>query len=233
MKISIVFPIHNEYENLYSLIEDWDSKLKLISNLNYEFVLVEDGSTDGTKELINKLEKNYPIKNLSENIKRGYTKAVLDGIDGSTGDYILCTDSDNQIKVDSLIDNIDNLPSIKNFLIGYRNPRKDPLNRIIYSKLFKILHDVLFNSKLKDPSCPFVIGRKDDFKLLSRKCLIQMREGFWWGFVATCKKMEINIDEVPIQHFARQKGEAGYSFMKLPGIIMRNVFGLFRIKFYL
>jgi glycosyltransferase involved in cell wall biosynthesis len=231
MKISIVFPIHNEYENLNILLKDWDTKLKLVDNISYEFVLVEDGSTDGTKDLIKRLEKKYPIKNLSADIKRGYTKAVLDGIDSSNGDYILCTDSDNQIKVDSLIENIKNLPAENNFLIGFRNPRKDPLNRIIYSKLFKVLHDILFNSKLKDPSCPFVIGRRSDFGKLSRNHLTQMREGFWWGFVATCKKMNINLYEVPIQHFAREKGEAGYSLTKLPGIIVRNILGLFRVKF--
>ena len=99
MKISIIFPIHNEYENLTILIKEWDSELKKISNINYEFVLVEDGSTDGTKELIKELKNKYPIVNLSSDKIRGYGKAVLDGIIGSTGDFILCTDSDNQIKV--------------------------------------------------------------------------------------------------------------------------------------
>ena len=56
MKISIVFPIHNEYENLNILLKDWDTELKLVDNISYEFVLVEDGSTDGTKDLIKRLE---------------------------------------------------------------------------------------------------------------------------------------------------------------------------------
>ena len=50
MKISIVFPIHNEYKNLKSLIESWDKELNLLDNTSHEFILVEDGSTDGTKE---------------------------------------------------------------------------------------------------------------------------------------------------------------------------------------
>ena len=96
--------------------------------------MVEDGSTDGTKDLINKLEHKYPVINLSSDKRRGYTKAVLDGIAACNGSYILCTDSDNQIKVKSLIDNINNLPSENHLLIGYRNSRKDSLNRILYSK---------------------------------------------------------------------------------------------------
>ena len=231
MKISIVLPIHNEYKNLNFLVETWSKELNYLEDISYEFVLVEDGSTDGTKELIKKLEEIYPIKNLSINEKRGYTKAVLDGIEASSGDYILCTDSDNQIKVRSLIDNVKNLPEEGFFLIGFRNPRKDPINRILYSKLFKILHDVLFNSKLKDPSCPFVIGKKNDYKKLPINLLTQMREGFWWGFVATCKRIDLKFIEVPIEHFERKEGEAGYSITKLPGIIVRNIIGLLKIKF--
>ena len=110
MKISIVLPIHNEFENLNSLLKEWNKELEKISHISFEFVLVEDGSTDGTKDLIKKLENIYPIINLSSEKKRGYTKAVLDGIASSKGDYILCTDSDNQIKVKSLVDNISKLP---------------------------------------------------------------------------------------------------------------------------
>ena len=230
MKISIVFPIHNEFKNLKILIKSWDDELKSLNDISYEFVLVEDGSTDGTKELINDLENKFNIKNLSQNEKRGYTKAVMDGIFASDGEYILCTDSDNQIKVKSLIENIKNLPKDNSFLIGFRNPRKDPINRILYSKLFKIFHDILFNSKLKDPSCPFVIGKKSDYMKLPIKLLSQMREGFWWGFIATCKKLNFNFTEVPIEHFKREEGEAGYSISKLPGIILRNIIGLIKIK---
>lgn len=231
MKLSIVFPIHNEYENLNLLLTEWEKELRKISKISFEFVLVEDGSTDGTKELIKKLENTYPIVNLSSEKKRGYTKAVLDGISFSSGDYILCTDSDNQIKVKSLIDNIVNLPEDDSFIIGYRNPRRDPINRIIYSKLFKILHVILFKTKLKDPSCPFVIGKKKTFDLLPKNFLSMMTEGFWWGFVATCIKIGIKLTEVPIEHFTRNSGIPGYGFFKLPGIILRNTIGLFKIKF--
>jgi glycosyltransferase involved in cell wall biosynthesis len=231
MKISIVLPIHNEYENLNLLLSEWNEELKKITHISFEFVLVEDGSTDGTKELIKKLEDIYPIINLSSKKKRGYTRAVLDGIASSNGDYILCTDSDNQIKVKSLVDNISKLPEENFFLIGCRNPRRDPINRIIYSKLFKVLHIILFKTKLKDPSCPFVIGKKKTFDLLPPNFLNMMTEGFWWGFIATCSKMKIGFREVSIEHFARKSGVASYGFFKLPGIILRNTIGLFKIKF--
>lgn len=228
--ISIVLPIHNEFLNLKILINEWHEKLKEINNFKFEFVIVEDGSTDGSKELIIELEKKFPIKNLSSENKRGYGKAVLDGIQASNGDYILCTDSDNQIKVNSLIENIKNLPVGNRFLFGARTPRNDPIHRKIYSKLFKILHDLLFKSGLSDPSCPFVLGEKKLFHKLPKKSLLQMKEGFWWGFVAVSKKMDIYFDEVKIEHFKRSNGDAGYKLSQMPSIIIRNTIGLFKIK---
>ena len=226
---SIVFPVHNEIENLEKLLFDWSDTLNN-NKIDYEFVLVEDGSNDGTKELIKELEKKYKIINLSQDAKRHYSKAVVDGILASKKKFILCTDSDNQIKVDSLIDTIHSLPNENEFIIGFRNPRKDPMNRIIYSKLFKIFHDLLFRSKLKDPSCPFVIGLKSTFNKLSKENLIKMKEGFWWGFVANCLKKNLKFIEVPIKHFPRTKGEGGYKLKDMMGIIIRNVIGLIKIR---
>ena len=76
------------------------------SNVDHEFILVEDGSKDETKKIIKELETSYPIINLGQDERRGYSKAVVDGIFSSKKKFILCTDSDNQIKVDSLIKNL-------------------------------------------------------------------------------------------------------------------------------
>lgn len=229
--ISIVLPVHNEFLNLRNLIIEWDFELKKKTHIKYEFILVEDGSSDGTKELIIELQKTFPIINLSLEKKRGYAKAVLDGIKGSNGNYILCTDSDNQIKVDSLLENLNNFPKDNVFLFGARTPRNDPFHRKIYSRIFKILHDFLFNSKLKDPSCPFVLGQKKTFEKLPEELLLKMKEGFWWGFVAVAKKKKIIFNEIKIHHFRRSKGEAGYKLYQMPGIILRNTIGLLKIKF--
>ena len=97
--------------------------------------------------------------------------------------------------------------------------------------MFKMLHDLLFSSNLSDPSCPFVIGKKETFKRLPEKFLLEMREGFWWGFVAVSKKKKIDFNEVKIDHFKRFGGESGYKLKQMPGIIFRNTIGLLKIKF--
>ena len=59
-----------------------------------------------------------------------------------------------------------------------------------------------------------------------------MNEGFWWGFVATCKKLNFNLVEVPIEHYQRVEGEAGYNILGLPAIIIRNTIGLIKIRLF-
>lgn len=231
IKFSIIFPIHNEFHTLRNLLDEWSKELNKVKSINYEFVLVEDGSTDGSKELISQLEKIFPVINLSAKHKRGYSMAVLDGIRFATGDYILCTDSDNQIKVKSLIDNLNNLPGDNEFLLGIRSPRKDNLIRVIYSKLFKILHNILFRSTITDPSCPFVIGKSEEFKKLPESLLLKCREGFWWAFTAVCIKFNIKIKETKIQHFERKHGNSSYNIKNILSIAIRNTVGLILIKF--
>ena len=229
-ELSIVFPIHNEENNIRSLLSNWSHEL-IKNKIDYEFVLVEDGSTDKTKEIIKELENKYPIVNLSQDQKRYYTKAVVDGIYNSNKEYILCTDSDNQIKVESLIENLTFFPQENEFIFGYRNPRNDPFKRIIISKAFKILHDLLFQSKLKDPSCPFVIGRNKTFKKLPREKLLMMREGFWWGFVGVSVISKIKLLERPIKHYSREVGDSSYNFSNILKIVLINTIGLLKIKF--
>src|SRR5262249_32836856 len=95
--LSLVLPVHNEVDALEKVILDWDASLRKIPGLNHVFIVCEDASTDGTKELIIELERRYSIIKNSVPQRRGYGQAVCDGIALSETDYVLCIDSDGQI----------------------------------------------------------------------------------------------------------------------------------------
>jgi glycosyltransferase involved in cell wall biosynthesis len=63
--LSIILPVHNEVDSLGRVLSEWDSSLRTIPGLDHVFIICEDGSTDGTKELINHLERQFPILNNS------------------------------------------------------------------------------------------------------------------------------------------------------------------------
>jgi glycosyltransferase involved in cell wall biosynthesis len=228
--LSIILPVHNEVDSLERVLSEWDSSLSKIPGLDHVFIICEDGSTDGTKELIVDLERRYPVLNNSVSWRRGYGQAVRDGFGLAKTDYVLCIDSDGQIGPDQMKE-IWKRRSEDHFLIGWRYPRFDPPVRLIYSKLFKVYHRVLFPNQLHDPSCPFVLGHT---KLLERVAplLIYMKEGFWWGFVGACWKLKVPIDEIQIRHRERFAGNTQvYKFAKMPGIIFRNSIGLLKLRF--
>ncbi len=228
MSLSIILPVFNEVKSLEYVISSWSEYLNK-EKIVHEFVICEDGSTDGTKELIKKLEKIFSISNQSVENRRGYGKGVISGINAAKYEFILCIDSDGQCMPDSFGEFYKNR-NIADVLIGCRSPRKDPKIRIIYSRLFKLIHDYLFDSKIKDPSCPYVLAKKNVFINLIGK-LSYMREGFWWGFVGAAKMYKLKFYEINIIHYERYDGSTVvYKFSKMPIIILRNIMGLIRLK---
>jgi glycosyltransferase involved in cell wall biosynthesis len=229
-RLSIILPVHNEVGSLEQVITEWDAALRKIPDLHHTFLICEDGSTDGTQDLIRSLESRYPIVNNSVSWRRGYGQAVRDGIALAKTDYILCIDSDGQIGPDQF-DEFWRRRSEAYFLMGWRRPRVDPPIRLLYSKSFKAYHGVLFPNSLHDPSCPFVLGHSKLFKKLA-PLLTYMKEPFWWGFTGACWKLGIPISEIQIHHRARFAGDTQvYKVRKMPGIILRNGIGLLKLRF--
>ena len=141
-----------------------------------------------------------------------------------------CASSDGQIGPDQ-VNEVWGRRSIDQFLMGWRYPRLDPSVRLIYSKLFKSYHHLLFPNRLHDPSCPFVLGHTRLFERLT-PLLVYVKEGFWWGFVGACWKLKIPIEEIPIHHRQRFAGDTRvYKLAKMPGIIFRNTIGLLKLRF--
>jgi glycosyltransferase involved in cell wall biosynthesis len=228
MSLSIVLPVFNEVKSLEHVIYSWNEYLNK-KKILHEFIICEDGSTDGTKELINFLKNKYPILDQSVKNRRGYGRGVIAGIIASKYDFILCIDSDGQCMPDSFLEFYNNR-YFADILIGNRNPRNDPTIRIIYSKLFKIIHDYLFNTKIKDPSCPYVLSKKNVYlKLLDK--LEYLREGFWWGFVGAAKMSGFKFNQIDIIHYKRYDGSTVvYKLNRMPMIILRNIIGLIKLK---
>ena len=226
--ISLVLPVFNEKKSLLYVIKSWHQFL-IKENIAHEFVICEDGSTDGTKELVQELKEMYPISDQSSYERLGYGGGVTRGIKASKFEYILCIDSDGQCMPNSFM-KFYNCEEKNDVIIGNRNPRRDPKLRIIYSKLLKVFHDLLFNSKITDPSCPYIFAKKEVYLELLPK-LSYVKEAYWWGFVGAATMSEKKIIEYDIEHFERYDGSSVvYKFSKMPGIIIRNLIGLLKLK---
>ena len=104
IKLSVVIPVYNEAPYLPSLFEDL---IKYFDTNDTEIIIVDDGSNDGSTEIINdfKLNKNYNFdyKTIRLDINSGKGKALRIGIKNSCGEYILLQDADLELDMkDSL-----------------------------------------------------------------------------------------------------------------------------------
>jgi glycosyltransferase involved in cell wall biosynthesis len=228
--LSLILPVHNEAKALELVVSKWDTALRNIPDVRHVFIICEDGSTDGTADLIVELGSQYPVTSNSVPLRRGYGQAIRDGIALSRTDYILCIDGDGQIGPDQVA-TVWAHRSEERLIIGWRDPRIDPRTRLIYSKLFMLYHRALFPSRLHDPSCPFVFGHRT---LLQKVMpfLTNITEGFWWGFTGACWKLNIPIDEIKVPHRERIAGDTQiYRPWEMPRIIFRNVIGLLKLRF--
>ena len=100
-KISIVISVFNEEEGIYSFGNNLMQALREMHDTNFELIWVNDGSTDKSHQLIQKIIDNYKSNNLSHfsiefSRNFGHESAMIAGIDNATGDAIICMDADGQ-----------------------------------------------------------------------------------------------------------------------------------------
>lgn len=225
--IDIILPVYNERKTIKKVLDEWVKTIP--NNIHYRFIICEDGSTDGTTALLEKIKQQYKFILDHKDKRRGYGGAVIDGIIQSSADYILCIDSDGQCDPEDF-KTFWNKRSPKGILIGKRIERQDSLQRKLFSQSFKLYFDFLFPSKIHDPSAPYVLFQKKQIEKYITD-LKFLKEGFWWGFVGMCVKRGIKISEIPIHHRQRIDGKTNvYKAQKIPQIAIGNAIGLIKLK---
>ncbi len=226
--VSIILPVYNERNSIESVLKEWSKELNKLK-VSYELVICEDGSTDGTSEILKKIQKKYSLVLNQVKTRRGYGGAVIDGIKTAKSQYILSVDSDGQCDPKDFKKFWENKKQA-DILIGWRTNRADANQRKIFSFLFKTLFKILFPSNIQDPSAPFVLYKKKTV-LPYLKYFKYLTEGFWWGFTGAAVKKGLTVYELPMNHRIRLDGETVvYKSNKILGIAFRNLAGLIKLR---
>ena len=227
--LEILMPAHNEAKSLARLIPEIDNNIS--GKIEYSIIICEDGSTDNTLEVISNLKKRYPIKLITSKNKKGYSKAMLDGIKAANADYLLIMDSDGQSNPEE-IKNFWKNRKKANLISGHRVNRKDYMYRKLYSKLAFFIYNLLFNVPLKDPSYAYIMMEKKVCSILN-DFKPQMPDGFFWEFNARAKSYGLTFFNLEIIHNERYFGETRiYHWSKLPLVSYNNLLGMIKIKFF-
>jgi glycosyltransferase involved in cell wall biosynthesis len=204
IEISIVVPIYNERENLVLLDQEITKSIKPL-NKSYEVILVDDGSMDGSSELIRALqEKNSAIRLIRFGHNHGQTAAFAAGFNKARGDIIVTMDADLQ---NSPSDIPLLLTAIKDYdvVCGWRHKRNDPWIKKISSKVANSVRNSLSDESIADTGCSLKAFRRECFKD------IKLYNGMH-RFFPTLMKMEgFSVTQVKVGHYPRIHGHSKYN----------------------
>lgn len=219
--ISLILVVHQEAETIEKVIRDF--YMKVTSKIPHsQFIICEDGSTDGTKEILSRLKKIYHLTLDMHDNKRGYTNAMRDGFQLAKNPIIFFSDSDGQHDPN---DFWRMYPLLKqsDMVIGWKKKRCDGWHRLLIAYIFNKLINYYFHVKFHDIDCGFRIIKKGVIN-----CILDQK----WH-LKHCVNAELTvkvhaagfkISELPISHFSREStGSRGLPLKKLPGIIFHII----------
>ena len=224
--VQILLPIHNEGESIEETIREIYAEISTFARV--QFILCEDGSKDNTKEVLLRVADDIPAKLLLSDARKGYSKAVRDGMLATDAPYLLCLDSDGQCDPKDFRAMYEARNEAE-VLIGWRVDRADNWMRKAMSGTFFLLWKALYRCPIHDPSCPYMLAQREVVHALASQ-MGAMKEGFWWEFMARVHRLGFTIREFPVQHRERASGVTQvYRLKKLPGIGYRHFLALFQI----
>lgn len=161
MDISIIIPLYNESESLREL-HDWNVKVMQQHNFSYEFIFVDDGSTDNSWKVVEALSReNEKVKGIKFRRNYGKSAAINVGFEHAEGNVVITMDADLQ-------DSPEEIPELykmifeQNFDIvsGWKKKRFDPITKRIPTKLFNFVARKMSGIKLHDFNCGLKAYRK-------------------------------------------------------------------------
>jgi glycosyltransferase involved in cell wall biosynthesis len=137
MDISVVVPLYNEVESLPELTS-WISKVMDENRFTYEVLLVDDGSNDGSWDMICKLHQQNPlIKGIKFRRNYGKSAALNTGFEAAKGNVVITMDADLQDSPDEIPELYRRINEERYDLIsGWKAKRYDPLSKTIPTRLF-------------------------------------------------------------------------------------------------
>ncbi len=228
--VSLVLLARNEAEIIEEVVRGFYDKV--ISKIpNSELIIGEDGSTDGTKEILARLEQELPgVKWLEGTTGRGYQRAWKDAILSSKNERVLFCDSSGKHAPNDFWTIISELDSY-DLVLGFKINRNDPWFRIVMTRVFNYMINKYFQVDYKDINCPMRAFRLSKLKLL-------LENGEWHekhliNYEMTLKfhYSGLRILQVPVRHFPRQNGESrGLPVKTLPKVIKKVLNTVPRIK---
>ena len=223
-ELSIVIPIRNESENIPRLHQELTTALGRFGR-SYELLMIDDGSTDNSFELLAGLQTEDPrLRVISFRRNFGQTAAFAAGFAMARGRYIITSDGDLQNDPADIPAMVERLEQGFDIVCGWRKNRKDPfVSRRLPSIIANRIISIATGVALHDYGCSLKVFRAEVVKPL--KLYGEMHR----FLPAIASEMGVRIDEVVVNHRARVHGRSKYGISRT----VRVILDLLTVKFLL
>ena len=229
LDISVISPVFNEVENLESFVESVTEVMNS-TNMSWELIIVDDGSDDGSSNILKKIGHQENIRSILLSKNYGQTTAIQAGFDNAVGEYFVTLDSDLQNDPKDIPTLIKKLINEElDLVVGWRKDRKDNyffrnLPSILANKLIGTITGV----KLHDYGCSLKAYRAE---VLREVKLYGEMHRFIPAWMAT-KIPASKISEIEVTHHPRTAGESKYGISRTFRVFVDLISVYFFMKFF-
>ena len=211
--LSIFFPCYNDAGTIASMVVTADAVAQELTD-EYEVIVIDDGSTDSSREILKALQQRYNrLRLVFHEQNKGYGGALRSGFAHATKDWVFYTDGDAQYDVRELKklvalirDDADTHRPV-DVVQGFKIKRHDPFHRVVIGKLYQYTMKLLFGLKIRDVDCDFRLMRRTIFERVALEsnsgiiCLEMVKKIQDAGF---------RFVEVGVHHYFRISGTSQF-----------------------
>jgi len=229
-ELSYFFPAHDEKDNLEALVAEALDALPALAE-RFEIVCVDDGSTDGSSAIADRLAVEHPdvVRVVHHAVNRGYGAAVRSGLGAARYPLICFTDGDRQFRVADLgillarLAEADAQGEPAGVVVGYRIRRADPALRLAYARIYRACLRLFFGLRVRDPDCAC--------KLFRRTALEGVRVESGGAFLSAELLIKVSrrggrIIEAGVPHYPRTAGRASGADPRVVARAVRDFWAL-------
>jgi glycosyltransferase involved in cell wall biosynthesis len=205
--LTVFFPAYNDSGTIASLVITAVRTARRLTP-DYEVIVVNDGSADGTAGILEELARVFPQVRVVQHVQNlGYGGALRTGFASATRELIFYTDGDAQYDPAELEVLWRRFSDDVDLVNGYKISRSDPLHRVIIGRVYHYTVKLLFGLRVRDVDCDFRMMRRSIFERVHLEkdsgviCLEMMKKIQDAGF---------RIAEVPVHHYHRAYGKSQF-----------------------
>lgn len=206
--ISVFFPCYNDGQTIGTLVDDAVLTLESLSD-KFEIVVIDDGSTDNSRQVLKELLKKYPkcLRLIFHKKNRGYGGVLKDGFRKAGNELIFYTDGDGQYDVKELPILYGLLTEDIDFVNGIKMERQDFAYRVIIGNFYAFLIRWLFLLPIFDVDCDFRLIRKS---LIDKLVLKSDSGSICVELVKKAQLAGAKFRQVSVHHYPRLYGQSQF-----------------------